>query len=136
MSPKANTVDIDISQYDIDHAWNPCSESARLYHSPINSAITKAFSLQVATRDYSKVGPYYFDVNDFIFGHRTFDVVEVNDFMAWNRAWDRGEEVLPCTFHAIETTKPPKKGFSAHEAGDRPPRRYGGDIESRKLGSD
>jgi hypothetical protein len=123
--------EIIIEQQDLDKAWKPATEAARLYHGPLNSAIARAFHLPMQNA-YSKVGYTYFAVS--IAGdYAMYDILEAHAAEVWGKAFDDGLPVtVPITFHAVLVSQ--KKGMSAARTGII--RQYGKDIETRRLRPD
>src|ERR1035437_5030854 len=97
---------INITQQDIDAAWKPKTESARLYHSPLNLAIARAFKLPFRSA-YSKCGWGYFAIsNDG--EYQMYDIVEVHTAYKWGEDWNAGRLVYPITLSAVPVSSKKK----------------------------
>jgi hypothetical protein len=118
-----------ITQEDIDHAWAPDTEQARLYHCPLNPAIARTFNLDMRS-GYVKVGTGYFAISK-DGTYTMYDILEEREVTIFIKRWDNKHTVYPTTFHAVRVSeKPPISAASVK------PRRWSKDIETRKKGSD
>ena len=127
---------IEVTQADIDAAWAPKTEQARMFHCPLNLAIARAFQLPYRTA-YSKVGSCYFSISN-AGDYSMYDINESGAAIAFNHNWDRGHPVAPITFTATRVENRNKsKALSAATSGPGiTPRRYAKDTETRMAGTD